>query len=102
MGLAACTALNFLGRLCGVGIGIGGTAEFCMQLAKKSLMDPIDMGQLKARGAQYPAEHNVGHIYKAKPALAAHYLALDPTNCFNPGVGGTERDRRSGTSSGAA
>lgn len=57
---------------------------------------------LDRRGAEYPAEHNVGHIYKAKPALAAHYRALDPTNSFNPGVGGTERDRRSGTSSGAS
>lgn len=34
-----------------LGIGIGGTAEHCMKLAKQSLMDPIDMGQLKARGA---------------------------------------------------
>jgi fumarate hydratase class I len=33
-----------------LGIGIGGTAEHCMKLAKLSLMDPIDMGQLKARG----------------------------------------------------
>ena len=34
-----------------LGIGIGGTAEHCMRLAKLSLMEPIDMGQLKARGA---------------------------------------------------
>ena len=33
-----------------LGIGIGGTAEHCVKLAKQSLMDPIDMGQLKARG----------------------------------------------------
>ncbi|GMN12861.1 fumarate hydratase [Altererythrobacter sp. MTPC7] len=39
-----------------LGIGIGGTAERCMQLAKESLMDPIDMGQLKARGAQTDIE----------------------------------------------
>jgi len=39
-----------------LGIGIGGTAEYCMQLAKKSLMEPIDMGQLKARGAQNDIE----------------------------------------------
>ena len=32
-------------------LGIGGTAEHCMRLAKLSLMEPIDMGQLKARGA---------------------------------------------------
>jgi D-lactate dehydrogenase len=40
-----------------------------------------------ARGAEYPAEHNVGHLYYAKPALTDHYRALDPTNSFNPGVG---------------
>lgn len=48
---------------------------------------------LDTRGAEYPAEHNVGHIYRAKPALAAHYKALDPTNSFNPGIGKTARDR---------
>ncbi|HTR64428.1 MAG TPA: D-lactate dehydrogenase [Terriglobales bacterium] len=46
---------------------------------------------LDARGAEYPAEHNVGHLYKAKPALAAHYKALDPCNCFNPGIGQTSK-----------
>ncbi len=39
-----------------LGIGIGGTAEHCMLLAKESLMAPIDMGQLKARGAQNDIE----------------------------------------------
>ena len=39
-----------------LGIGIGGTAEYCMQLAKKSLMAPIDMAQLKLRGAQTDLE----------------------------------------------
>ncbi|WP_298285980.1 D-lactate dehydrogenase [Acidocella sp.] len=46
---------------------------------------------LDERGAEYPAEHNVGHLYKAKPALAAHYKALDPCNCFNPGIGQTSK-----------
>ncbi|PSJ39060.1 D-lactate dehydrogenase [Allosphingosinicella deserti] len=46
---------------------------------------------LDARGAEYPAEHNVGHHYPAKPALAAHYRALDPGNRLNPGIGGTSR-----------
>jgi D-lactate dehydrogenase (quinone) len=40
-----------------------------------------------ARGAEYPAEHNVGHLYAAKAPLAAHYRALDPCNAFNPGIG---------------
>jgi len=43
--------------------------------------------RLDARGAQYPAEHNVGHLYDAKPALVSHYKGLDPCNCFNPGIG---------------
>lgn len=39
-----------------LGIGIGGTAEHCVKLAKESLMDPIDMGQLKERGPQNDIE----------------------------------------------
>ena len=43
--------------------------------------------------AEYPAEHNVGHLYVAKPALAGFYQSLDPTNTFNPGIGHTPRGR---------
>lgn len=39
------------------------------------------------RGAEYPAEHNVGHEYVAKPSLLKFYKNLDPTNAFNPGIG---------------
>jgi D-lactate dehydrogenase len=46
---------------------------------------------LDVRGAEYPAEHNVGHLYKAKPALAEFYRALDPLNSFNPGIGQTSK-----------
>ncbi|MDP5279819.1 D-lactate dehydrogenase [Sphingomonas sp. DG1-23] len=46
---------------------------------------------LDTRGAEYPAEHNVGHLYKAKPALAEFYRALDPANGFNPGIGQTSK-----------
>ncbi|WP_187431517.1 D-lactate dehydrogenase [Roseobacter fucihabitans] len=42
---------------------------------------------LEKRGAEYPAEHNVGHLYKAKPDLAAFYKSVDPTNSMNPGIG---------------
>ncbi len=35
-----------------LGIGIGGTAEKAMLLAKQSLMDPIDMQELKASAAE--------------------------------------------------
>ncbi len=39
-----------------LGIGIGGTAEKAMLLAKQSLMEDIDMADLKARGPQNPVE----------------------------------------------
>ncbi|OJW70808.1 MAG: fumarate hydratase [Sphingomonadales bacterium 63-6] len=39
-----------------LGIGIGGTAEHCVKLAKQSLMEPIDMAQLKERGPQNDIE----------------------------------------------
>ena len=48
---------------------------------------------LDKRGAQYPAEHNVGHLYEAKPALRKFYKALDPTNSFNPGIGHTSKKK---------
>lgn len=51
---------------------------------------------LDRRGAEYPAEHNVGHLYAAKPALADFYRSLDPRNQLNPGVGRTERARHWG------
>tara|TARA_R110002153_G_scaffold18021_3_gene62997 strand:- start:41697 stop:43412 length:1716 start_codon:yes stop_codon:yes gene_type:complete len=44
-----------------------------------------------ARGAEYPAEHNVGHEYIAKPTLKNFYRKLDPTNSFNPGIGKTSK-----------
>ncbi|MFM0047980.1 D-lactate dehydrogenase [Caballeronia grimmiae] len=46
---------------------------------------------LAARGAEYPAEHNVGHLYEAKASLRQFYEELDPTNSFNPGIGKTSR-----------
>ncbi|KAG1249494.1 hypothetical protein G6F68_013300 [Rhizopus microsporus] len=46
---------------------------------------------LDQRGAEYPAEHNVGHLYPAKPALAGFYRQLDPSNTFNPGIGQTSK-----------
>ena len=39
-----------------LGIGIGGTAEKAMLLAKESLMDPIDIQELIARGPANRAE----------------------------------------------
>lgn len=39
-----------------LGIGIGGTAEKAMLLAKEALLEPIDIHELQARGAQNRAE----------------------------------------------
>jgi fumarate hydratase class I len=39
-----------------LGIGVGGTAEKAMLMAKESLMEPIDMSELKARGPQNKTE----------------------------------------------
>lgn len=47
---------------------------------------------LDARGARYPAEHNVGQLYAAGPEQAAHFRALDPCNQLNPGIGMTSRN----------
>ena len=44
-----------------------------------------------SRGAEYPAEHNVGHEYFAKPSLSNFYKKLDPTNAFNTGIGQTSK-----------
>ncbi|AXW87972.1 D-lactate dehydrogenase [Lonsdalea britannica] len=46
---------------------------------------------LDKRGAEYPAEHNVGHLYQAKPQLKAFYQQNDPTNTLNPGIGKTSK-----------
>jgi len=62
----------------------------------KKGVDPLAMEHqmwhlLDDRGAEYPAEHNVGHLYVAKPALKQHYQKLDPTNSFNVGIGQTSK-----------
>ena len=48
---------------------------------------------LQERGAEYPAEHNVGHMYEAKADLAAFYKEQDPTNSMNPGIGKMSKKR---------
>tara|TARA_Y200000002_G_scaffold178118_1_gene146764 strand:- start:1425 stop:3119 length:1695 start_codon:yes stop_codon:yes gene_type:complete len=49
---------------------------------KKQLLESYNK-----RGAEFPAEHNVGHEYQAKPTLINFYKSLDPTNRLNPGIG---------------
>lgn len=39
-----------------LGIGIGGTADKAMQMAKESLLDPIDIHELQAKGASNRSE----------------------------------------------
>lgn len=46
---------------------------------------------LAQRGAQYPAEHNVGHLYEAPETLKRFYRENDPTNSMNPGIGKTSK-----------
>ena len=50
--------------------------------------------RLEARGAKFPAEHNVGHLYEAEPVVKDFHRQLDPTNTFNPGIGKTSKRRR--------
>ena len=45
------------------------------------------------RGAEYPAEHNVGHLYHADEDLETFYKKLDPTNSFNAGVGKLSKNK---------
>jgi fumarate hydratase, class I len=52
-----------------LGIGIGGTAEKAMLLAKESLMGAIDMAQLKARGPQSKLEELRIEIFDKVNAL---------------------------------
>ena len=56
----------------------------------KALKDRL-LATFDERGAQYPAEHNVGHEYAANETLSGFYRSLDPTNAFNAGVGRTSK-----------
>src|SRR5712692_6472971 len=52
-----------------LGIGVGGTAEKAMVMAKESLMEPIDMAELKARGPKDRAEELRIELYDKVNAL---------------------------------
>ena len=52
-----------------LGIGIGGTAEKAMLIAKESLMDPIDIHELQARGAQTRSEELRLELFEKVNAL---------------------------------
>jgi fumarate hydratase class I len=52
-----------------LGIGIGGTAEKAMVLAKEALMEPIDIHELKARGPDSKAEELRLELFEKVNAL---------------------------------
>jgi fumarate hydratase class I len=52
-----------------LGIGIGGTAEKAMMMAKESLMEPLDMHELLARGPRSKLEEMRIEIYQKVNAL---------------------------------
>jgi fumarate hydratase class I len=52
-----------------LGIGIGGTAEKAMLMAKEALMEPIDMAELKARGPGNKVEELRIELYDKVNAL---------------------------------
>ena len=52
-----------------LGIGVGGTAEKAMLMAKESLMEPIDMHELLERGPSSPLEELRIELYEKVNAL---------------------------------
>ena len=52
-----------------LGIGVGGTAEKAMLMAKEALMEPIDMAELKARGPRSRVEELRVELYDKVNAL---------------------------------
>ena len=75
---------------------------FCHVMHQDYLLQPdVDVKTFKTallafydqRHIEYPAEHNVGHVYSAKPALNSFYKDLDPTNSLNPGIGHTAKGK---------
>ena len=57
-----------------------------------NLKDKI-LAILDKNNAKYPAEHNVGHLYRAEDDLKEFYKNLDPTNTFNSGIGQTSKKK---------
>ncbi|HUW51775.1 MAG TPA: fumarate hydratase [Sulfuricella sp.] len=52
-----------------LGIGIGGTSEKAMLLAKEALMEPVDIHELQARGAHSPLEELRLELFEKVNAL---------------------------------
>ncbi|VFT68568.1 D-lactate dehydrogenase [Escherichia coli] len=54
-------------------------------------VERTDAGTATAARRAVPAEHNVGHLYKAPETLQKFYRENDPTNSMNPGIGKTSK-----------
>ena len=64
-----------------LGIGIGGTPEKAMELAKESLMEPIDILDLHQRGPQNRAEELRLELYEKVNALGIGAQGLGGLTC---------------------
>lgn len=52
--------------------------------------------EVEALGGRLPAEHGHGTEYKAPAETRRRWMAMDPLNVMNPGVGGCSYDKRYG------
>jgi len=73
-----------------LGIGIGGTAEKAMLMAKESLMEPIDMADLKARGPKSKVEELRIELYDKVNALGIGAQGLGGLSTVLDGSGPAE------------
>ncbi|MBV6657548.1 MAG: D-lactate dehydrogenase [Devosiaceae bacterium] len=48
---------------------------------------------IEQRGAKFPSEHNVGHMYRAEEVHADFFKQCDPTNSLNPGLGKMSKNK---------
>ena len=81
-----------INNILGVVLAGGKSQRFGQDKSQVKLQNKL-LDFYNQRGAEYPAEHNVGHEYKAKKSLVDFYKKLDPTNSFNPGIGNTSKSK---------
>ena len=68
--------------------------DFVLKKGSDSLKVKSDiLNVLDDIGAKYPAEHNVGHLYKGDDQLLSFYRNLDPQNIFNSGIGKDSKNK---------
>ena len=71
-----------------LGIGIGGTAEKAMVLAKESLMQPIDMHELKQKAANITQDANGEKLTKIEELRLEIYEKVNNLGIGAQGLGG--------------